>query len=96
MGLKFGWGWASGNRQGGTNSVRLMEPQIWYPPAGCMALWGGEDSEKEQWPPPASLSRRILPLRSHPEAKQLISSLYVSDALQSAVPILELTGSKSK
>ena len=45
---------------------------------------------------PAILSGRKLPSSSHPDAGQLSSFPFVSDALQSAAPMLELRGSESE
>ena len=65
-----------------------MKSQIWYLPAGFVALCG-EGSEKEEWLLPALLSRRKLSPSSCPDDRQFSSSLYVSGAFQSAAPMPE-------
>ena len=55
MGLKVGAG-ASGNHQGGANSVSQVNGVSDMPPACCLC-----GSSKEQWPLPALLFVRILP-----------------------------------
>ena len=72
-----------------------MESERWCPPSSSVALCG-EGSEKEQWPLPALLSVRKMPPSCHPYARQLRSSLYVSDTFQSAALALELIGSETK
>ena len=71
-----------------------MEFQIWYPPAGSVALCG--DSPKEQWPVPAFLSGRKLSSHCGLNARYFTSSLYATDAFQAATVVLELTGSESE
>ena len=96
VGPKFGWGRGSGiTRVGQTVWGRLMESERWCPPSSSVALCG-EGSEKEQWPLPALLSVRKMPPSCHPYARQLRSSLYVSDTFQSAALALELIGSETK
>ena len=68
VGLKVGWGRASGNYQGGSYSVSQVGGVSDMAPA-CWLL--GEGSEKEQWPLPALPSRRKLPPSSHSDAGQL-------------------------
>ena len=50
-------------RAGQTVLARVMEFQVWYPPAGSVAL-RGESLEKGQWTLPALLSERKLLLPS--------------------------------
>ena len=38
VGLEVGWGRVSGDLQGMAVLASLMESQIWYPPAGSVAL----------------------------------------------------------
>ena len=60
VGLKVVCGRASGNHQGGANSVsRVDGVSDMAPPAGSVVLLG-EGSEKGQWPLPALLSGRKL------------------------------------
>ena len=82
------------SRAGQTVLARLVESQIWHPPASSMALCG-EGSEKEQWPLPAFLSGRKLSPSSHRDARQFISFLYATGSFQAATLMLELRGSKS-
>ena len=66
MGLKVGWGGASGNQQGGVNSVSQVDgnsnmTQIWCLLAGSVGrevIKGRMGSSKEQQPVPALLSER--------------------------------------
>ena len=74
--------------------ARLMESQIWHPPAGSVALWG-EGSEKEQWPLPAFVSGRKLCPSSHLDARNFSSSLYATGAFPAAPLVLETKGSES-
>ena len=96
--LKVGWGRASGNHQGGANSVSQINGDSDVVPTfqlcGSAAVWRG--LQKEQWPQPALLSGRKLPPTSHPDVTQFSSSPYVSDSFQSAAPMLEVWVSPSK
>ena len=57
----------------------------------------GKGSEKERWPLPALLSGiKLLPTSSFTDAGPFSSSRYISDAFQSADPMLEVRGSESK
>ena len=78
MGLKVGWGWA--NCESGWWSLKYD--------THLPALWE-EGSSEEQWPLPALLSGRKLPVpaSSHRRARLFSSSLYVSAAL-----VLEFKG----
>ena len=106
-GISHLYGKATGNSLGGPESWvghslwespewgKQCEPGWWnLSYCTCLpTLWlWGEDSEKEQWPLPALLSGRKLSPSSRCDAGQLSSSLYVSDAFQSAAPMLELRG----
>ena len=82
--LKVGWGWASGNHQGGANSVSQVH-RVSDTAVACQ-LCQGEESEKE----PRLLSGRKLPLSSYPHTRHFSSSLY---GFPSAAPVLELRGS---
>ena len=74
---------------------RLMESQIWQPPAGSVALLG-EGSEKGQWPLPTFLSGINLSPNSHFDARHFCSYLYSTGAFQAANQVLELRGSESE
>ena len=50
MGLKVGWGRASGNHQGGANSKSLVDGVLDTMSACRLCGSLGEASEKEQWP----------------------------------------------
>ena len=61
VGLKFGWGQASGNHLGRANSGSQVDGvSNMMPPAGFVALFR-VGSENQQWVPPAFLSGRKLP-----------------------------------
>ena len=75
--------------------ARLMESQIWHPPASSVALWE-ESSEKGQWPLPAFLFGRKLPLSSCLDARHFRSSLYAIGSFQAATLVLELRRSESE
>ena len=83
------------SRVGQTVLVRLMESQIWHPPAGPVALWG-EGSENGQWSLPTFLSGRKLSPSSCLDATHFSPSLYTPGAFQAATLLLELRGSESE
>ena len=62
---QVGWGRASGNHQGGANSVSHVDGVSYMAPARSAPLWE-EGSEKEQWPLPALLFGRKLPPQLSP------------------------------
>ena len=75
--------------------ARLMESQIWHPPASSVALWE-ESSEKGQWPLPAFLFGRKLPLSSCLDARHFSFSLYATGAFEAVTLVLELRGNESE
>ena len=94
VGSKVGWTSASGNHHSGANSISQIDGDSDM--LSSCELCMGEGSEKKQWPLPTLLSGRKLPPSSHPDARQFSSSLYDSDAFQSAAQELGLRGSESK
>ena len=60
------------SRMGQTVLARLMESQIWYPPASFVALWW-EGSENRQWHLPTFLSGRKLSHSSHLDGRHSVS-----------------------
>ena len=70
------------SRVGQTVLTRLMESQIWYPPAGSVAV-------------PPILSGRKLSPSSLLDARHFSSSLCTSGAFQAATLVLELRGNES-
>ena len=81
------------SRAGQTVLARLMESQIWHPPASSVTLLG-EGSEKGQWPLPAFLSGRNLSFSSHLDARHFSFSQYATGTFQAATPVMELRGSE--
>ncbi|KAF6104168.1 hypothetical protein HJG60_011186 [Phyllostomus discolor] len=77
------------SRAGQTVFARLMGSQIWYQPAGSVAVWE-DSSEKGQWPLSAFLSRRKLFPSSGLDARHFSSSLCATAAFQAATLVLEL------
>ena len=74
-----------------------MESQIWYPPAGSVAV-RGEGPEKGQWPLPAFLSgRKLSP--THLDSSHFIRSHFIrkapTGAFQAAALALEFRGLES-
>ena len=90
VGPKAEWGRASGNHQGGANSVRKDDgvSDLVLSSSGS----GGEGSDKEQWPLLVILSgRKLLPI-SHPDDGQFSFFSYVSDNFHSAASTLVSEG----
>ena len=83
------------SRAGQTVLARLMESQIWHPPASSVTLLE-EGSEKGQWPLPAFLSGRNLSFSSHLDARHFSSSLYDTVVFQTATMVLEIRGGESQ
>ena len=72
-----------------------MESQMWYLPAGSVALWR-DSSEKGQWPLPTFQNGRELAPSSHLDARYVSSSVYATGAFQAAILMLELRDSESQ
>ena len=84
VGLQVRWSKVSGiTRAGQTVRARLMETQIWCPPAGFVVVGV---SEKEKWTLPALLSGGLLPASSHPDVVQFSSSQFVPASFKAANP----------
>ena len=81
MGLPVGWSRASGDLQGGSNSVSQVDGvSDLAPDAGSVGV---------------AFCKGIMP-SAHLGARYFSFSLRTTDALQAATPVLDLRGSKSE
>lgn len=62
--LQIRWGMVSGNHEAGANNVSQVDGDTGMTPVCWLCQW--DDSAKKQWPLPALLYVRKLPLKPSP------------------------------
>ena len=92
VGPYVGWDGASGDLQGGANSISQVA-SLRYSTSLLACGSVGEGSEKGQWPLPTFLSWRKLSPSSCLDARHFSSSLYATGTFQAPTLALELRGS---